>query len=165
MSRGLPLNNSHPRALPRRGLALATLLLSLLLLAACETLENRLARHQAVLQDFPVEHQGLIQQGRIQVGFTPTEVYLAWGAPTHKAFTENVRGSEEIWSYTMTQTETYYREERYYDWKHEVWRYLDRPYQRYLEYIFQEAIFSNGTLSAFTLYPSYKPYLSGQSVR
>ncbi len=136
-----------------------------LLLAGCETLDKRLARNEEVLKDLPAEHQGLIRQGRIQVGFTPTEVYLAWGAPTHKAFTENAQGSEETWSYTSTQAETYYREERYYDRKFDTWRSTDRPYQRYLEYIFQEAIFSNGTLSSFTLYPSSKPYLSGQSVR
>jgi outer membrane protein assembly factor BamE (lipoprotein component of BamABCDE complex) len=138
--------------------------LCLLLLASCETLDRRLARNQALLQNLPAEHQSLIQQGQIKVGFTQTEVYLAWGAPARKAFTENTRGSEETWFYTLTQTETFYREERYYDRGHDIWRYIDRPYQGYLEYIFQEAIFSNGALSSFTFYPSYKPY-SDQSLR
>lgn len=160
----LPHNSSQTRkssCLPLAG----TLFLCLLLLAACETLGNRLNRNQELLKSLPPEHQALIQQGRIQVGFTPTEVSLAWGAPTHKAFTESSNGNEETWFYTMTQTETYYREERYYDRRRDLWRYVDRPYQRYTEYIFQTAIFSNGLVASFTLYPSYIPYLSGRSLR
>lgn len=164
MNLGLPLNKYH-RALSPRLLSLAgSVALFLLLLTGCETLDSRLTRNQGVLKNLPAEHQSLIHQGRIQVGFTQTEVYLAWGAPTHKAFTENAQGSAETWFYTVTQTETYYREERYYDRRFDVWRYVDRPYQRYLEYIFQEAVFSNGALSSFTIYPSYKPY-SEQSLR
>jgi len=166
MSLGLPLTDNHYRALKFYRLTLlASSLVFCLLLTACETLDSRLTRNQDLLKNLPVEHQSLIQQGRIQVGFTPTEVYLAWGEPTHKAFTENAQGSEETWFYTLTQTETYYREERYYDRRYDMWRYVDRPYQRYLEYIFQEAIFTNGALSSFTVYPSYKPYLSGQPLR
>ena len=136
------------------------LLLSLLLLAGCETLDSRLLRNQALLTTLPPPHQDLIRQGRVQVGFTATEVYLAWGAPTHKAITENAQGRQEIWYYTTTQTETYYRREHYYDPEYGGWWSKDRPHYRYREYLFQEAIFSNGTLSAFTLYPSYKPFLS-----
>jgi len=167
MSSGPQLNNDLQQELKVKHLPFlaGSLLLCLMLLAGCETLDNRLARNQELLKNSPAEHQSLIQQGRIQVGFTPTEVYLAWGAPTHKAFTENAQGSEETWFYTLTQAETYYREERYYDRRYDMWRYVDRPYQLYLEYIFQEAIFINGALSSFTIYPSYKPYLSGQSLR
>lgn len=158
MSLGLP-----PTERLRRLSLIGRLFLTLLLLSACETLDTRLARNQELLQTLPADHQALIQQGRIQVAFTPAEVYLAWGAPTHKSFTENTLGDAETWIYTVTQTETYYREERYYDQRYDRWRYIERPYQRYLEFIFQEATFTNGTLSSFTVYPSYKPYLSGQS--
>ena len=157
-----PPPTDHPRRLlPLCHLRLiGALLLCLLLLSACETLDSRLARNQALLQTLPASHQALIQQGRILVGFTPDEVYLAWGAPTHKSFTENTVGNAETWIYTITQTETYYQEERYYDRQYDRWRYIERPYQRYLELAFQEATFTNGTLSSFTVYPSYKPYLS-----
>jgi len=165
MNRGLPLNRRLDGA-ARRGLALVgglLLGLSLFFLAGCETLEKRLERNQGLLNTLPPEHQSLIQQGRIQVGFTPSEVYLAWGAPTHKAITESAEGRQEIWSYTTTQTETYYREERYYDWEFDSWRFIDRPIYRYLEYLYREAIFSEGALTSFTLYPNSQPYLNGQS--
>lgn len=164
MSLGL-LPCNRPRAPLSRLPLTCGLLLCLLLLAGCETLENRLLRNQALFKGLPPQHQSLIQQGRLQVGFTPTEVYLAWGAPSHKAVTENAEGSLETWFYTMTQTETYYREERYYDRDLDIWRYVDRPYHRYLEYLYQEAVFKDGALDSFTLYPSTRPYLNGHSLR
>lgn len=152
MNRGLP-NPSRWRST----LAVCTFLC--LVLAGCETLDSRLTRNQAALNNMPPAHQNLIRQGKIQVGFTPAEVYLAWGAPTHKSFTETSQGVLETWYYTTTQTETYYREERYFDRDYGRWRFIDRPYHRYLEYLFQEAVFSNGRVSSFTLYPSYHRYL------
>ena len=106
MNLGLPLNNHHPVLSPKLLTQVGGLVFFLLLLTGCETLDSRLSRNQNVLNNLPAEHRSLIQQGRIQVGFTPTEVYLAWGAPTHKAFTENTSGSAETWVYTVTQTET-----------------------------------------------------------
>ena len=138
------------------------LLLGLLvLLTGCETLDSRLARNQAILLNLPPEHQSLIRQGHIAVGFTPEEVYLAWGAPSHKAITESVQGRLETWSYTAIQTDTYYREEHYYDWDLRMWRFFNRPYSRQIEYLYQEATFANGALASFTIYPSYRPYASG----
>jgi hypothetical protein len=139
------------------------LILALLLLAGCETLNSRLARNQGLLQTLPAQHQALIQQGRIEVGFTPTEVYLAWGAPSRKAITKNAGGSSETWYYTATQSETFYQEERYYDWEYGVWRRFERPFSRYREYLTQEAVFTNGTLSSFTLYPSAAPFPNNRS--
>lgn len=165
MSLGLPARNNTQYSRSHHLPLVGTLLLCLLLLAACETLDSRLARNQEALKNSPPEHQSLIQQGRIQVGFTPTEVYLAWGAASHKSFTESSQGLEETWFYTVTQTETYYREERYYDRHYDVWRYVDRPYQRYVESIFQTVIFSNGVVASFTIYPSYIPYLNGRPLR
>lgn len=166
MNLGLPPHNSSRNSKYRQLPLTGTLLLCLLLLlAACETLESRLTRNQEVLKKSPPEHQALIQQGRIQVGFTPTEVYLAWGAASHKSFTESSQGLEETWFYTLTQSETYYQPERYYDRRYDVWRYVDRPYQRSLEYIFQTVIFNNGAVTSFTTYPSYIPYLNGRSLR
>jgi len=130
------------------------------LVSGCETLDNRLARNQAALNALPPGHQDIIRQGKVQVGFTPEEVYLAWGAPSHKAFTETAEGRFETWYYTSTQTETYYLEERYFDRDEGRWRFIDRPYHRYLEYLYQEAVFSNGTLASFTFYPSTRPYLT-----
>jgi len=149
-----------PRPTERQGW-LTLILCCLLLVTACETLDSRLTRNQALLSSLPAEHQSLIRQGRVAVGFTQAEVYLAWGAPSHKTFTENTRGNEEAWLYTTTQTETTYREERYYDPRLDRWQVIDRPYQRSLLAISQEAIFSNGTLDSFTLYPSPKPYGQG----
>lgn len=146
-----------PRPIERQG-RLALLLCCLLLLTACETLNSRLTRNQALLATFPAEHQSLIRQGQVAVGFSQAEVYLAWGAPSHKTFTENTRGHEEAWLYTTIQTETTYREERYYDPRFDSWQVIDRPYQRSFEVINQEAIFSNDRLDSFTLYPSPKPY-------
>lgn len=157
MSRGL-LHTSRWRLVVKVGGLLAAGVFLCLFLTGCETLDSRLTRNQAVFNDLPPAHQSLVRQGKIQVGFTPTEVYLAWGAPTHKTFTENAQGGIEIWSYTTTQTETYYREERYFDREYGRWRFVDRPYQRYLESLVQEAVFTNGLLSSFTFYPSLQPF-------
>lgn len=145
---------------PGRRLATAIFLCSLLLLAGCETLDKRLTRHREALLRLPPEHQELIRQGRIAVGFTEDEVYLAWGAPRHKSLTESVQGRLETWAYTSLQTETYYREERYYDRDIGVWRFYNRPIYRQLEYLAQEAVFANGLVSSFTIHPSARPYLS-----
>lgn len=158
MSSGLPLHSRCCR-LPGKGLPVICALLLCLLMAACETLENRLTRNQALFQDLPLAHQSLIREGRVQVGFTPSEVYLAWGAPTHKAITENAQGRQEAWYYTTTQTDTVYREERYYDRQLNSWRFVDRPHHRAHEALLQEAVFSEGALSSFTIYPSAQPFL------
>ncbi len=161
MRPGPRLTNTHWRQ-PAWPPAVSCLLLCLLvLLAGCETLDSRLARNQTILLNLPPEHQSLIRQGRIAVGFTPEEVYLAWGAPSHKAITESVQGRLETWSYTAIQTDTYYREERYFDWDLRMWRFVNRPYSRQVEYLYQEATFANGALSSFTIYPSYRPYSTG----
>ncbi|MBA3014886.1 MAG: hypothetical protein KKD63_03000 [Proteobacteria bacterium] len=157
MNRGL-LNISCWR-LKRVGGLLAVCAFFCLAATGCETLDSRLTRNKATLGALPETHQSLIRQGKIQIGFTPAEVYLAWGAPTHKSFTENAQGSIETWHYTNTQTETYYREERYFDRDYGRWRFIDRPYYQYFEYLYQEAMFTNGALSSFTLYPSALPYL------
>lgn len=157
MNRG-PLKISHWRLRKISGLLAACILLCLVA-TGCETLNSRLTRNQETLNSLPEDHQNLIRRGKIQIGFTPAEVYLAWGAPTHKSFTENSQGGFETWYYTNTQTETYYRQERYFDRDYGRWRYVDRPYYRYLEYLYQEAVFTNGTLSSFTLHPSAQPYL------
>lgn len=162
MCPGLPPTDRCRRQDASRQPMVCWLLFVLLLLAGCETLDSRLTRNQGLMKSLPPPHQDLIRQGRIQIGFTPSEVYLAWGTPSHKAFTENAQGSQETWYYTLIQTETYYRPEHYYDPESGSWWSVDRPYSRSLEYLFQEATFSNGTLSSFTVYPSYKPFASGQ---
>lgn len=156
MNRGLLSTNRWP--LTKFAWQLAACALLCLALASCETLDSRLTRNQATLNALPPAHQSIIRQGKVQVGFTPEEVYLAWGAPAHKSFTENAEGGIETWYYTSTQTDTYYREERYFDRDLDRWRFIDRPYHRYLEYLVQEAVFTNGTLSSFTFHPSSRPY-------
>ena len=137
---------------------LLSLPLIFLLITGCETLSSRLARNQDVLNSLSFENQALIRQGQIKVGFTPVETYLAWGAPSHKAITESTRGSLETWIYTVVHTETYYRQKRIYNTSLERWEYIDKPYQRHSEYIAKEAIFQDGRVDSFTLYPSAKPY-------
>ncbi len=157
---GLPPNNRCRRRTPS-GLPLVCCLLFVLSwLAGCETLANRLERNQKLFETLPPQHQELIRQGRVQVGFTPIEVYLAWGAPTRKAITESARGRQETWYYTTTQTETYYRREPYYSPGYGYWWGLDQPYSLYREYLYQEAVFSEGVLSSFTLHPSATPFFS-----
>lgn len=125
----------------------------LLILTSCETLSSRLARNQETLQNLPQEHQDVIVEGKIKVGFTPVEVYLAWGAPDHKAITESTQGSTETWVYTQTQTDTYYRQHRVYNAHSDRWEYIDKPYQIQSKFVVKEAVFLDGRVDSFTLFP------------
>lgn len=137
---------------------LALTLILLCLLSGCETLSSRLERNLEALHSLPQPHQDLIRQGHVNVGFSAFEVYLAWGAPDHKAITENTQGSLETWVYTIVRSETYYRHRRLYDPTLERWEYTETPYQVHTEYVTKEAAIIDGRLNAFTLYPSAQPY-------
>ena len=170
MNPGLVAHDHLPTTRSVSTLSLARLLLLLgcifLLTSGCETLNARLARNQALLMTLPAEHQALIRQGQIKVGFAPDEVYLAWGAPSRKAVTENARGKVETWYYTFIQDETYYWEDPYYGWGMGGWRSIDRPLYRYQEYLLREALFTDGKLSSYTIHPSdQQPYLNGPPLR
>jgi len=164
MNPGLVANDHRPtRTLSSLSLVWGLLLCSLLALTTgCETLNARLARNQALFGSLAPEHQELIRQGQIQVGFAPDEVYLAWGAPSRKALTENARGKIETWYYTAIHTETYYWSDPFYydNWGYGGWRRYDYPVYRYREYLLKEAIFTNGKLSSYTVHPSYEPFVN-----
>ena len=152
----------HPTPSPHTSLwshpLLVLAIILFFLLSGCETLSSRLERNIEALHSLPQPHQDLIRQGQIQVGFTPLEIYLAWGAPDHKAITENTKGSLETWIYTVTRSETYYRQRRLYNQTIDRWEYIENPYQIHREYVTKEAVIIDGHLDSFTLSPSAKPY-------
>ncbi len=129
-----------------------------LALIACETTQKRIERNYAYFRSLPAVHQNLIRQGRIKVGFTTEEVYIAWGRPSHKALTESSRGRMETWIYTRTRTQTYYEPIRWYDRKTDTWRYIDEPRYLYREYIAKDVVFLKGRVNAWTVYPKSIPY-------
>ena len=155
-SSSLPITVRRP---PQPALLFLLCLPLVIFLSSCETLSARLDRNLETLHSLPADHQTFIRQGTIKIGFTPVEVYLAWGAPDHKALTENTQGSLETWVYTQTYTETHYRQRRVYDTSSEKWEYIDKPYQVHSRYLVKEAVFLDGKLDSFTLFPSSaRPY-------
>jgi hypothetical protein len=129
------------------------------MLGGCETLHDRIEHNRVYYNSLPLEHQILILRGNIGVGFEPAEVYLAWGEPDHKMITESSRGRLETWIYTSTRTETRYRRVAQKQKGTDRVVYVDEPYYIYHHYLDKDAVFLNGRVDAWTVYPDLMPYI------
>jgi len=87
------------RALP--GLALA------LILAACATPQKRIEARPELFASFPAEARERIQQGRIDLGFTPEMVRMAKGDPNLVSTRHTRDTTRTIWTYTRLERRTY----------------------------------------------------------
>lgn len=76
---------------------------SLGFLAACQSVESRIREKPEVYAGLDVETQYKIQQGIIDLGYTPDMVYLALGEPSQKRETMTENGRTLTWIYN-----TYY---------------------------------------------------------
>jgi len=141
---------------PRPGWFLGVFL-SLLLLS-CQTIENRIEENPELFRSLSPQHQQMILNGQIGVGFRPEEVYLAWGPPSHKALTESSTGRGETWIYTVSRSDTYYRTIRRYDREKDSWIISERPHHIDREYLTREAVFREGVVESLTIYPDERPY-------
>lgn len=123
-----------------------------LFLGACETTAKRIERHQDLFNALPTPHQGLIQSGKIQVGFIAGEVYLAWGHPTRKSVSEDGLGQEETWVYIVTRTVTHYHPIHHYHHRSGKWRHINEPIYIQYDYVNKDVVFANGQVSSWTVY-------------
>lgn len=136
----------------KNSIRIVLLLLAVTLGNGCENAAMRVKQDPAFFQSLPPEHQRSIQKGEIRIGFTPGEVYLAWGWPNHKQISENSRGRAETWIYTRRETDPHYLKERWYNAATNTWEYVNDPNIR-REYIVKDAVFISGRVDAFNLYP------------
>lgn len=101
---------------------------ALLLAAGCESArESRIRQNPHVYNQLDPEDQYKIQQGVIDLGYSPDMVYLALGAPDQRRDTLTSEGLRQVWIYN-----TFY--ERYEGTRHVGYRrqlYYDRFHGRY----------------------------------
>ncbi|HMO04206.1 MAG TPA: hypothetical protein PKC67_02005 [Kiritimatiellia bacterium] len=72
----------------------------------CSTPASRIKKNPELFASFPPEAQALIQQGQIDLGFTPDMVSMALGEPNRIYNRTTTEGSVEVWSYTSKSTST-----------------------------------------------------------
>jgi hypothetical protein len=108
--------------------ASALLAAALLLVAGCESArEARIRRNPHVYSQLDPQAQYNIQQGMIDLGYTPDMVYLALGKPDERRETLTADGVRQTWIYS-----TYF--ERYEGTRHVGYHrrlYYDRYWRRY----------------------------------
>jgi hypothetical protein len=86
-----------------RFLSLVLCLASVVFLAACSsTPEERIAKNQALFDEYPPTVRQKIRAGQVDVGFTPEMVRLAFGEPTRQFNRQTEAGMVELWIYHDT---------------------------------------------------------------
>ncbi len=74
----------------------------LLVLAGCNTVDNRIEKNQAFFDSLPNDNKELIRDGRIAPGFSPREVEIALGRPDDVLVEEFEGGERMLWVYTRS---------------------------------------------------------------
>lgn len=70
-------------------------------LAACESAQTRIRKHQAAFDAYPPEVQKKIQEGRVEIGFTREQVAIALGRPDRVYTRRTATTAQEIWVYGL----------------------------------------------------------------
>jgi hypothetical protein len=83
----------------RLRICIALLAAAAFALPACNTVDSRIRRQQALFDGYPPDVQNNIRNGRIAVGYTPEMVAMALGEPDRKVETRTEDGVAEVWSY------------------------------------------------------------------
>jgi hypothetical protein len=80
---------------------------SALILASCETTQDRISKNPEIYQRLSASDQALVSQGQIRTGMSRNAVWLAWGGPERKII-GNMRGHPtETWIYITYETAPY----------------------------------------------------------
>jgi len=85
----------------KRRLALA---LIFLVLAGCSTVEDRIKEKPYAYAQLSATDQALVRSRHVRNGFTPDQVYLAWGKPDHVISGFRQGHPYEAWVYTTYRT-------------------------------------------------------------
>ena len=75
------------------------LLAAALVLVACNTIDSRIGRQQALFDSYPPNVQQNIRNGVIEADYTPEMVVMALGKPDRKAEMQTQDGVAEVWTY------------------------------------------------------------------
>ena len=70
-----------------------------LILASCETTEERIKQHPEIFQALSAQDQALVSQGKIREGMSQNAVWLAWGNADQKAVGTARGRAVETWIY------------------------------------------------------------------
>ena len=99
---------------------LALILLSVLAVAGCSHVANRIQERQAVFSSLDPSTQEKLKKGEVDVGYTPDMVYIALGNPDEKHEKLLPTGVRQTWIYHSYYQEyqgtavSYYRHAIYY---------------------------------------------------
>lgn len=141
----------------------ALLLLTLVLpLFACETLQKRIEKNLAYFMTLPPEIQQQIRAGKIDLGFDPKMVYLAWGKRGDSASLTDENGSFETWIFTSSTSETKYRMVQYYNNEDKQWDTRQESYTVWYNYASKFVVFKNDKVVRFGTYPKNTLYSGPQ---
>ncbi len=71
------------------------------ILSGCQTNtpSSRAKTHQAEFEQWAPEVQEAVLEGRVEEGFTPMQVRVAWGNPDHVEVETDEQGQTEVWIY------------------------------------------------------------------
>ena len=76
-----------------------TLLLGLLVLVGCASVDTRISRNQTAFDAWPSDVQAKVRQEKVDLGFTPEQVEMALGEPSRIYSRKSEEGEAEIWAY------------------------------------------------------------------
>jgi hypothetical protein len=107
--------------------------LTALVLSGCSTVQSRIEEKSAVFNALPAETQSRIQQGLVDVGYTPDMVYIAMGNADKVIERSTTDGNETVWIYNSYYQEyegsrfAGYRWSVYYDNRIKAYRVFYEP--------------------------------------
>ena len=78
--------------------------LACLLMGCYSTPQTRIDRNPDLYATFSEEDKALIQEGKVEVGFTQEMVRMAAGPPHRKETKKNQTGADEVWTYFNYRT-------------------------------------------------------------
>ncbi len=100
-------------------------------LAGCASPDTRIQQNIKLFDGLSPEHQQLIREGRVALGFTPEMVYLAVGEPDRKWARTDANGRSQVWTYTTYESSS--GGHLYRGWYHRYHGYRDPRYPYYLD--------------------------------
>lgn len=86
-----------------RRIALAGAAVAAFALLACSTVDSRIKANQELFDSYPPQVQANIRAQRIELGYTPEMVEMAFGAPARKSELVAEDGKAELWTYRRSK--------------------------------------------------------------
>lgn len=119
-------------------LLLPLCIVMVLLSGACATPDSRIKRSPEIFERLSPEHQALVREGKVAIGFDADAVRLAVGEPDRRWARTDKSGTSEIWSYTTWENDL--GQPLYRGWYHGYYAepspfyYLNYPARKEREY-------------------------------